>query len=57
MRETSDKDLDPSVVVPDEDSPAKAPRKASEVEVPSAEDIDPRDGTDQEDKPIDNPSG
>lgn len=57
MSETPDSDRDLSAEAPNEDAQDKAQPEASDVEVPSADDIDPDDGTDQEDKPIDNPSG
>lgn len=57
MNAAPEKGPDLSVEVPDEESPTKDAQKASEAEVPKAKDIDPSDGTDQHDKPIDNPSG
>ncbi len=56
MSKTPDSERDVSAEAPDEDAPDKV-QEASDVGVPSADDIDPDDGTDQDDKPIDNPSG
>lgn len=57
MSDTSGIDPDLTPKASDEDAPDEQQQEAPDVEVTSAEEVDPEDGTDADDKPVDNPAG
>jgi hypothetical protein len=57
MSDTSGIDPDLTPKAPDEDAPKEQQQEARDVEVTTPDEVDPDDGTDADDKPVDNPAG
>lgn len=58
MSDSPNIDPDLATSAPDEDAPERdTAHEGSKVDVTSPEEVDPDDGTDEDDKPIDNPAG
>jgi hypothetical protein len=58
MSDSPNIDPDLATSAPDEDAPDReGTHDAPHVDVTSPQEVDPEDGTDEDDKPIDNPAG
>lgn len=58
MSDSPNIDPDLATSAPDEAAPERdGSHEGSKVDVTSPEEVDPDDGTDEDDKPIDNPAG
>ena len=57
MSDTTGIDPDITPEAPDEKAPAEGQHEAPDVEVASPDQVDPDDGTDEDDAPVDNPAG